>query len=175
MIEWAESASAFWQYIVIFIFSAAPWMDISIMVPLGVLWGLSPFWTGVLAFAGNLLLLILLALFFEQFFLWRNSRREKKGASGPTKRDIRSKQLWEKYGIPGLALLAPLLVGTDIAAIAAFSLGASRSRVLAWMTVSLAMWTIVFAAASAYGVSLLDFTQEALLASTPAASHGNAA
>lgn len=99
-------------------------------------------------------------IFFEQFFQWRNRRREKKGAAGPTKRDKRSQQLWEKYGIPGLALLAPLLVGTDIAAVAAFSLGASRSRVLAWMTVSLAMWTIVFAAASAYGVSLLDFTQE---------------
>ncbi|MCA1035208.1 small multi-drug export protein [Bacillus infantis] len=174
MIEWAQSASAFWQYVVIFIFSAAPWMDISIVVPLGVLWGLSPFWTGVLAFAGNLLLLILLAIFFEQFFQWRNRRREKKGAAGPTKRDKRSQQLWEKYGIPGLALLAPLLVGTDIAAVAAFSLGASRSRVLAWMTVSLAMWTIVFATASAYGVSLLYFTQEALLVSPPAVLPGNA-
>ncbi|MEN8700313.1 MULTISPECIES: small multi-drug export protein [Bacillus] len=158
MLEWAQSASEFWQYVIIFILAAAPWMDVSIVVPLGVVWGLPPFWTGVAAFAGNLLLLLLLALFFEQFFKWRNARREKKGAAGPTKRDKRSRQIWEKYGIPGLALLAPILVGTDIAAIAAFSFGASRSRVLAWMTVSLAVWTVIFAVASAYGISLLKFT-----------------
>ncbi|HZG83720.1 small multi-drug export protein [Paenibacillus sp.] len=154
MLEWAEEAGAAWQFLVLFLLAAAPWMDVSLVVPLGVAWGLSPVWVGVTAFAGNFLLILLLGLFFKQIDHWRQARRERKGIVGPTKRETRSKAIWEKYGIPGLALLAPIFVGTDIAAVLALTLGASKTRVVGWMTISLALWTIVFAAASVYGLSL---------------------
>ncbi|MFT4416644.1 small multi-drug export protein [Fredinandcohnia humi] len=156
MLEWVEEANALWQYIVLFLLAIAPWMDVSLIVPLGIVWGLSPIGVGLVAFVGNFLLILLLGLFFKQFSEWRTKRREKKGIKGPTKKETRSREIWEKYGIPGLALLAPILVGTDIAAILALTFGSSKTRVVGWMTVSLAIWTIVFAVGSVYGFSFLN-------------------
>ncbi|MEM1504094.1 small multi-drug export protein [Domibacillus sp. 8LH] len=156
MLEWAQEANAIWQYVVLFLLGAAPWMDVSIIVPLGVLWGLSPVGVGLTAFIGNFLLIVLLGLFFKQIAEWRTARRQKKGITSPTKRETRSREIWDKYGIPGLALLAPILVGTDIAAILALTFGSSKSTVVGWMAVSLALWTIVFVVASMYGFSFLN-------------------
>jgi uncharacterized membrane protein len=156
LIEWAQDAPVLWQYTVLFLLAAAPWMDVSIVVPLGIVWGLPPFSVGLTAFLGNLILILLLGLFFKQFSAWRAKRRMKKGINSPTKKETRSRQIWEKYGIPGLALLAPILVGTDIAAVLALTFGSSRRHVIGWMTVSLAVWTILFAVGSIYGFSFLN-------------------
>lgn len=74
--------------------------------------------------------IVLLGLFFKQIAEWRTARKHKKGIMSPTKRETRSREIWDKYGIPGLALLAPILVGTDIAAILALTFGSSKSIVL---------------------------------------------
>lgn len=158
MLEWAQEADVIWQYILLFLLAVAPWMDVSIIVPLGIVWGLSPVGVGLTAFVGNFLLILLLGLFFKQIAEWRTARRVKKSITAPTKRETRSREIWEKYGIPGLALLAPILVGTDIAAMLALTFGSSKTRVIGWMTVSLALWTIAFAVGSVYGFSFLSFT-----------------
>jgi hypothetical protein len=75
----------------------------------------------------------------------RIKRRKKKGINGSTKKETRSRAIWGKYGIPRLAIIAPVLVGTDIAAVFSFIFGATRKRVIGWMIVSLAIWTLVFA------------------------------
>ncbi len=157
LLEWAEDASAIWQYLTLFLLAAAPWLDVSLVVPLGILWGLPPVGVSVAAFVGNFLTILALGLFFKQISEWRRRRRERKGITGPTKKETRTRQIWEKYGIPGLAIVAPILVGTDIAAIVALSFGSSKFRVVGWMTVSLALWTVVFAVGSVYGFSFLNF------------------
>jgi uncharacterized membrane protein len=157
LIEWAQDAHIFIQYIVLFLFAAAPWMDVSIIVPLGILWGLAPIGVSIVAFSGNFLLILLLGVFFKQIDKWRHNRKQKNGQKNPTKKEKRSREIWEKYGIPGLALLAPIFIGTDIAAIIALTFGSSKVRVVGWMTISLAMWTIIFAVGSVYGFSLLNF------------------
>ncbi|MDQ0229048.1 small multi-drug export protein [Metabacillus malikii] len=156
MIEWAQEANIFIQYIVLFLLALAPWMDVSIIVPLGIVWGLPAISVSVVAFFGNFLLLFLLGIFFKQIDKWRENRKQKKGIINPTKKEKRSREIWEKYGIPGLALLAPIFVGTDIAAIIALTFGSSKIYVVGWMTFSLAVWTIVFAVGSVYGFSLLN-------------------
>jgi len=157
VVEWAQDANIFLQYIVLFLFAAAPWMDVSIIVPLGIVWGLPPIGVSIVAFCGNFLLILLLGVFFKQIDKWRKNRKEKKGIKNPTKKEKRSREIWEKYGIPGLALLAPIFVGTDIAAIIALTFGSSKVRVIGWMTISLALWTTIFAVGSVYGFSLLNF------------------
>jgi uncharacterized membrane protein len=156
MFEWAEQANIMWQLIILFLLGVAPWMDVSFIVPLGVLWGLPPTAVGITAFIGNFLLILLLGIFFKQINKWRIERRKKKGINGATKKETRTRAILEKYGIPGLAIIAPIFVGTDIAAIFALIFGASRKRVIGWMTVSLAFWTLVFAIGAAYGYSFLN-------------------
>nr|WP_144939076.1 hypothetical protein [Aneurinibacillus sp. XH2] len=58
---------------------------------------------------------------------------------------------------PGLALLAPAIVGTDIAAILALSFGSPRKSVLIWMTASLAIWTMLLAYGTVYGLSFVEY------------------
>ncbi|MFD0771946.1 small multi-drug export protein [Bacillus sp. CGMCC 1.60114] len=156
MLEWAQNAGELWQYLVLFLLAFAPWMDVSIVVPLGIVWGLQPFAVGLTAFTGNLILVLLLGFFFKQFAKWRTARKFKKGITTPSKKETRSRRIWERYGIPGLALLAPILVGTDIAAVLALTFGSSRRHVISWMTVSLAVWTVIFVVASMYGFSFLN-------------------
>lgn len=85
-----------------------------------------------------------------------NGKKIKKGITTPSKKETRSRRIWERYGIPGLALLAPILVGTDIAAVLALTFGSTRTHVISWMTVSLAVWTVIFVVAAMYGFSFLN-------------------
>lgn len=155
MIEWIQQTDGIWPYIVSFLLAAAPWLDVFLVVPLGIVAGLSPVAVAIIGFAGNFLLVLLLGLFFKQFSKWNTNRKLKKGITTTSKKETRARRIWERYGLPGLALLAPLIVGTDIAALLALSLGSSRKRVIQWMAVSLAVWTIVMALGSVYGFSYM--------------------
>ncbi|MGO4183883.1 small multi-drug export protein [Paenibacillus sp. TAF43_2] len=155
MIEWIQQTDGIWPYIVLFLLAAAPWLDVFLVVPLGIVAGLSPVAVAIIGFAGNFLLVLLLGLFFKQFSKWNTNRKLKKGITTISKKETRARRIWERYGLPGLALLAPLIVGTDIAALLALSLGSSRKRVIQWMAVSLAVWTIVMALGSVYGFSYM--------------------
>jgi Ca2+/H+ antiporter, TMEM165/GDT1 family len=62
----------------------------------------------------------------------------------------------QRWGVPGLALLAPVSTGTHIAAVAALSLGAPRRNVLWWMIAGLGVWAVGVAAAAVLGLGLLD-------------------
>ncbi|MGG1597528.1 small multi-drug export protein [Paenibacillus naphthalenovorans] len=176
---------AAWQYVVVFLMAAAPWLDVFVVVPLGVAWGLNPFGVSIVAFVGNWIPLLLLALFFREFTAWRARVKARKalkrqmaaeasgggstaieeGSSeaassdlaGSPKKYRRARQIWEKYGVPGLALLAPALVGTDIATLLALSFGSSRRWVMSWMTVSLLVWTVLMAVGSVYGLGFIGW------------------
>jgi uncharacterized membrane protein len=157
MLEWLQQADDIWQYLGLFILAILPWIDIFVVVPLGILWGLSPVVVSIVGFAGNFLMIVLLALFFRQLAAWRRRRRERKGITAPTKRETRARQIWERYGIPGLSIVAPILLGTDLAALLALSFGSSRMRVVVWMGVSLVIWTVILAVGSVYGFGYMKW------------------
>lgn len=157
MLEWLQQADDIWQYLGLFILAILPWIDIFVVVPLGILWGLSPVVVSIVGFAGNFLMIVLLALFFRQLAAWRQRRRERKGITAPTKRETRARQIWERYGIPGLSIVAPILLGTDLAALLALSFGSSRMRVVVWMGVSLVIWTVILAQGSVYGFGYMKW------------------
>ncbi|MDQ0225614.1 small multi-drug export protein [Metabacillus niabensis] len=156
MMEWLQQSEGIWQYIVLFLLAAAPLLDVFIVVPLGVGLGLNPIAVGIIGFAGNFLMVVILGLFFKQFSKWREKRRAKKGITGPTKRETRARRLWERYGLPGLAILAPGLVGTDLAAVLALTFGSSRRWVIMWLAISLAIWTIALTIGSIYGFRYME-------------------
>ncbi len=162
-----------WQYAVLFLMAAAPWLEVFLVVPLGIAWGLNPAAVAVTGFVGNWIPVLLIAYFFKQITAWRKRRKLKKlqsqqqpesaaaeaaAAYDPTsKRQRRARTIWEKYGVPGLALVAPAFVGTDIAALLALAFGSSRNSVIVWITISLALWTIALAIGSVYGLSYMQW------------------
>lgn len=52
----------------------------------------------------------------------------------------------EKYGVPGVCLLGPFVVASQISGPALIALGAARGRVYLWMGISIILWGIVFGA-----------------------------
>ncbi|MCZ8523273.1 MULTISPECIES: small multi-drug export protein [Paenibacillus] len=198
---------SFLSYAAMLLMAATPWVDVFVVIPLGIAWGLNPIATAVLAFIGNWIPLLLLALFFREFSAWRARRKARKrnqrttvsgspgpqpegGSGGPvraepyggepplegstasnetaagvtaagadseeaalgtSKRYARARRIWEKYGVPGLALVAPVLLGTDLAALVALTFGSSRRWVMLWMTISLVLWTVLMTVGSVYG------------------------
>ncbi|MGM0903779.1 MAG: small multi-drug export protein [Bacillota bacterium] len=133
----------FLEYVLVFLGAAIPWFEIALVIPLGIVRGLSPFWVMVLAFIGNAITLIPVIIGFERLRNWYEKRLEKT-SKVPSKRNERAKKIWNKYGLPGLALLGPILIGIHIAAFIGMSLGAKKGWAMLWMISSLALWTLVF-------------------------------
>ncbi|WP_404332482.1 small multi-drug export protein [Mesobacillus maritimus] len=131
------------EYVLVFLGAAIPWFEIALVIPLGIVRGLSPFWVMVLAFIGNAITLIPVIIGFERLRNWYEKRQEKT-SKVPSKRNERAKKIWNKYGLPGLALLGPILIGIHIAAFIGMSLGAKKGWAMLWMISSLALWTLVF-------------------------------
>ncbi|MBO1912279.1 hypothetical protein J4G37_46725, partial [Microvirga sp. 3-52] len=59
-----------------------------------------------------------------------------------------------KYGMPGVALLGPIVIGTHIAAFIGLLFGANKKNATVWMTISIALWSLVFGIATALGFDL---------------------
>lgn len=141
-----------YEYVLIFLGAAVPWFEIALVIPLGIIWGLSPFWVMVTAFTGNMLTVLALIIGFDKFKDWYEKRQEKKGKKANA-RSERAKKVWNKYGLPGLTLLGPILIGTHIAAFIGLTLGADRKWTTLWSTVSIALWTIIFGVVTLTGFS----------------------
>lgn len=142
-----------WKYVVVFFLGGVPWIEIAAVIPLSIVAGLNPVLVGLSAFLGNLLTVYLLVVFFEKFRQWRE---RKKGEGQPnSKRHTRAVTVWNKYGLPGLSLLGPLLIGSHIAVFIGILFGAKKYTALFWMTVSLALWTVIITVLSIYGIDLL--------------------
>jgi len=143
------------EYILVFLGAAIPWLEIGLVIPLGIIGGLSPLWVMVLAFTGNILTVLIVIIGFQKVKKWMESRKRKEG-EGESKRTERGKRIWNKYGMPGVALLGPILIGTHIAAFIGLLFGANKTNATIWMTISIALWTLGFGIATILGFDLFN-------------------
>ncbi|ADD06542.1 uncharacterized protein Nmag_2990 [Natrialba magadii ATCC 43099] len=151
-----EDATGFVQYLLVFVFAAIPVVEILVVIPIAIGLGFDPILTGVVAFAGNILSVYALILFHGRLSTWwSNWRGRKNDESEPSDRYARARTLWDKYGLPGISFGGPILTGVHIAALVALLAGSRDRLVAGWMTVGIAIWTVILTAASAFGVSLL--------------------
>src|SRR5690625_4985941 len=124
-----------YQYLLVFLGAAIPWLEVKIVVPLGIVWGLSPVTVMIVGFLGNIITVIPVIVMFEKNGKWYIRRREKQGKT--SKRNTRAVQIFKKYGVLGPALLGPLLTGTHTVAFTGMSMGASKKRIMTWMSISI--------------------------------------
>ncbi|MCP3761010.1 small multi-drug export protein [Domibacillus sp. A3M-37] len=140
----------FVEYSLVFIAAAIPWMEIALVIPIGIVRGLSPFWVMVLAFTGNMLTVLMLIAGFTKVEEWMKKKFEHKGIK-QTKQMERARRIMSKYGLPGLAMLGPLFIGTHIAAFIGLSFGASKKWTTLWLTISIGLWTLIIGIATMLG------------------------
>lgn len=151
--EFTFEAGGWWPYLVVFFAAAIPIIEILVVIPAGVIAGLSPLPTAVVALAGNLSTVVLIGLIGEKIIgRWRQRRRGGDRRASP--RSQRARRLAQKWGVPGLALLAPITTGTHLATVAALATGATKRTVLRWMTAGLTVWAAAAGVTMAAGLEV---------------------
>jgi uncharacterized membrane protein len=127
----------------VFIAGATPWLEAVVVIPVGIAFGLSPVWTMVWALVGNASTIVLFALLSDNIMSGVARRRERKGLSRePDARMERAKRIFTRYGVFGMAVVGPLIIGTQIAAAIAVSLGVSVWRSSTIVTLGAVVWGV---------------------------------
>ncbi|WP_277587020.1 small multi-drug export protein [Psychrobacillus antarcticus] len=138
------------DYFLVFLGAAIPWLELGLVIPLGIISGMNPVAVIIVGFVGNMVTVLALIIGYDKFKLWltkRNEGKEKK----ESKRSVRAKELWNKYGLPGMLMLGPILIGTHVAAFIAMTLGASKVKTMLWSTISISAWAIIFGVVTSLG------------------------
>ena len=141
---------------------AIPWLEAVTVIPAGILLGLPPVAVVVTAIIGNLATVALVAFGGERVrsLLVRRRRRgvSTEGAEGTEGgRASRAERVMARFGLPGLAILGPLGVGTQLSAAIVVSLGVSGRRAFAWVGASTVGWSVVVALLVASGIDAAGF------------------
>lgn len=152
-----EAATAYFiKLAAVFGLGAAPWFEILVAVPVGVVLGLTPAVATAAAVAGNVASVAALVLVLPRLTDWITSnflgRKRKEGEAGGSGRYGRFRYLWDRYGVPGAGLGAPVVIGTHVAIVLCVVLGASAGRALAWTTVGIFAWGAVLGVACHLGL-----------------------
>jgi len=64
-------------------------------------------------------------------------------------------RVWQRYGVIGWGILAPLLVGSPLGAALGLVLGAPPRRLLPWLCAGSILWSVVFSLLTVLGVRFL--------------------
>ncbi len=139
-------------YIIVFLLGATPFFEVVAVIPIGIATGLQAIPVTIVAFAGNMTTILILITLTDQTKRWLARRKEKKGKNKSEKKQRRAAFVWRKYGLPGLALLAPFITGSHLGAVLAMSFGGTKKQITIWMTISIVAWAIIMGVASHYGI-----------------------
>ena len=118
-------------------------------IPTGIVMGLPPLLSGAAATLGNLGVVLFFVVLNEQFRRWFVHYRL------VTKQGARLKRVWSSYGLPGVALLSPLLMGAPLGTALALLFGAPPRSLLCWMALSVVLWGAGLTVAATFGWSVL--------------------
>src|SRR5690625_377325 len=110
-----------WTYTIIFLLAAIPFFEVAIILLFAIIGGIPAILFIIIVFLGNLLTIILLIVFIDYVRNWRKKKKRKD-------KNKRSKKIWDKYGLPGLAFIGPFFIGTHLTALLAISFGGTRDR-----------------------------------------------
>ena len=128
----------------VFIAGAIPWFEAIVVVPLGILAGLNPVLTVLFAVAGNTITIFLFAYGAEAIRLWMQRRRQAKNKPGESPRLVKAKKSFDRWGVYGLALLGPLTIGTQFAAMVSVAAGVKPLKASLIVVAATVIWASAF-------------------------------
>ena len=130
-----------WGLLGVFFATAVPLVDAVVMVPMAIAFGLNPTLTVILATAGDAIAILVFAFLSSSIRSRIIRRREAKGKTGESPRFEKAVRTFDKYGIYGMAIAAPALIGTQIAAMASVAAGVKPFRASTLIIASTLIWS----------------------------------
>lgn len=119
-------------------------------VPAGFAFQLHPLIIFLTTSAGAILGVLLVIILGEEVrrrLLRRFQRREKEGRQG------RLRAIWERYGLVGLGLSAPLFFGAPLGTALGLMLGAKAAPLLFWMGLGVVLWSLALTLVGWLGIT----------------------
>lgn len=147
---------AFWKAGSVFVIAAAPWLELWVAIPFGIILGLSPAAAFSLGVIGNFLSLLVLYLLYKMIKQWV-SRRFSSPKNPESKRKLRFQRIWKRWGLPGVSLAAPFFIGTHFTILLVLLLGTRGYKALSWMGLSLIVWGAGIVLAVIYGMEIFSY------------------
>ncbi|WP_026065718.1 hypothetical protein [Actinoalloteichus spitiensis] len=143
--EFAAGAETWQQVGVLLVAGAIPFIESYLGSFLGVLVGVPAGLAVPAAVIGNMIVTFALIAVAGRARV-AATRRRGNGAGGaeasPRRRKI-AKYL-DRFGVPGVCLLGPIVVASQISAPALVALGATKRSVYVWQTVAIVAWGVLF-------------------------------
>lgn len=152
ILENVKEANVFYQLAAVFLVSLIPFLEGYIAASVGVVVGFPAIPTILIATIGNWLSVMAVIVLYEKL---RQRRSGKQGEGRSGKRMERARNLFNKYGVPGVALIGPIVFGHHIGAFISLVAGSSKRYVTLWMTAGILVWTIAAGVLAAVGVDIV--------------------
>lgn len=135
----------------IFLAGAIPWFEAIGVVPAGILIGLDPLAVVVSAVAGNVITIFVFAYAGAKIRGWVVEKRNSKSQITTSKHLYKAQRAFDTYGIYGMAVLGPILIGTQFAATVAVAAGVKPLRVGILISIATLLWAVLIALLSVAG------------------------
>ena len=130
-----------WGALGVFIASVIPFVDAIAMVPVGIALGVNPTLTVIAAVIGDAIAIVVFAYLSSTMRNRIIKRRATKGKTGESPKFEKAVRMFDKYGIYGMAIAAPALIGTQIAAMASVAAGVKPFRASTLINASTLIWS----------------------------------
>lgn len=118
-------------------------------IPIGLAAKLTPFTVGIFAALGSIFSVVIVLVVGAQLRNWLLGLRKNKVENKESKIQL----TWNKYGVAGLGLLSPILVGAHFGAAFAVAMGAHPKKIMLWFSIGVILWSIVAVFVTAAGLS----------------------
>ena len=151
-------------YTAVFVASATPVLEVWIAVPAGIAAGLPAVPAALVGIAGNFITVAIVVYAGDSIRAWWRKRRAASDGGTGTQPKInpRTERIKQRFGLPGLALVAPFVIGSHLGAVGAVALGSPRTAVLSWFLASLVLQATVFGGMAVLGVGYSAAQADAL-------------
>lgn len=163
--DFTASLPPFLRWLGVMLAAVIPYVEAEGAAVLGIAAGLHPVVAIAAALAGNALALAVVVNATSAVRSGVAARRsggtptggvtviERDDDPAPDAKRARMRRVFNRYGVPGVSFLGPLLLPSHVTAAAMVGFGAPKRTVLAWGIIAVGAWAIVIGTIAYLGVS----------------------